>query len=323
MRDNTMKVVILGGTGVLSTGITKKCLEENMEVIHFNRANNKSKYPVKTIVGNRNNKEDLIKIRKMAPDIIVDMLCFDERSAKMSVDIFRGCINQYIFCSTSCVYTPVNKPVELTETSETNPLTEYGRNKLKAEKVFMEADRNGYFHTTIFRPGHVFSDTFTVNHLTLDGLYILGRMKRDLDVILTDRGNNHIQACHSDNIGLAFAKSCGNYKCYGNVYNIAGEERMSWNELYRTELQILNSRSKICYMDIDKVVHYDINRLDYLNTFSRFQWIQNLDRLKADIPEYIYEVNFKKGITSTIHKNYSTLINNKNEDDLYKKLFEL
>ena len=315
-----MKVVILGGTGILSSGITKKCIEENYEVIHFNRSNNPPEYEIKTIIGNRYNENDLKKVLDVNPDIIIDMLCFDEKTAKMTAELFREKVQQYIFCSTSCVYTPVEGDTIITEESETKPFTEYGRNKLAAEKVFLEADKQQYFDTTIFRPSHVFGDTFTVSNLTLDGLSHLSRIKRGLDIILTNNGEKKFQACHSDNIGLAFAKACGNHKCYGNIYNIAGEEHMTWNDVYQIELDFIGSKSKICYMDTDEVINYDKERLDFLNTFTRYDWSQSMSKLKKDIPDYTYEVNFIKGITTTIQKNWETLHSYTTEDDIYNAL---
>lgn len=317
-----MKVVILGGTGVLSAGITRMCLEKNYEVTHFNRGTKIPKYPVETITGNRYISEDLKKVLQVKPDIIIDMLCFNSDDAKMAVEVFKEKINQYIFCSTSCVYTPVSGKVEIMEDNETNPYTGYGKNKLAAEKVILAADKSGYFHITIFRPSHVFDDSFTVNNLTMDGFYVLGRMMRGQDLILTEGGNRYFQACHSDNVGLAFTESCGNTACYGKVYNIAGEERMTWNEIYNTECLLLNSKSKIIYLGTDQVVKCDKERLDFLNTYTRYDWIQVTDKLKKDMPGYIYRTNFYEGIKNVIASNYESILANHNEDNLYEKIFE-
>ncbi len=77
-----MKVVILGGTGLLSSAITEKCLEEGYNVIHFNRGKTKLKYDVETIYGNRYEKNELAKILSVKPDVIIDMLCFNEEDAR-------------------------------------------------------------------------------------------------------------------------------------------------------------------------------------------------------------------------------------------------
>ncbi len=93
----------------MSSAITEKCLEEGYNVIHFNRGKTKLKYDVETIYGNRYEKNELAKILSVKPDVIIDMLCFNEEDARLSIEIFKGKISQYIYCSTSCVYKPVLK----------------------------------------------------------------------------------------------------------------------------------------------------------------------------------------------------------------------
>lgn len=101
-------VVILGGTGILSTSISKFCKNEGFNVLHFNRGITNIKSDEKTIIGDRHSKNDLYKVLPHNPDIIIDMLCFDEYDADIAISVFAGKIEQYIFCSTASVYSPVN-----------------------------------------------------------------------------------------------------------------------------------------------------------------------------------------------------------------------
>lgn len=315
-----MKVVILGGTGVLSSAISRECIKSGYNLIHFNRHTKTGGTNVKTIVGNRYNESDLKKILQFQPDVVIDMLCFNKEHADLAAQVFKGNVNQYIFCSTSCVYTPNNKQQILTESSETNPFSEYGNNKLEAEKVFKNANKKNYFNVTIFRPGHVFSDDFTVSNLSLDGFYTINRIKRGLDVILTEGGNRFWQACYSDNIGLAFAKSCGNSACYGNVYNIAGEENFTWNELYTQIISKLNSSTKIKYLQTDSVVNAEKKKFDFLDSVTRYDWLHDTSRLKHDVPDYNYNVNFNTGIVKVLEKHKADILEFSPEESLYEKL---
>lgn len=337
-----MKVVILGGTGVLSTGITGKCLAAGYEVYHFNRGMGNVFQCVKWIRGNRYCKEDLERAAAMEPDVVIDMLCFHREHAMLAREVFKHKVNHYIYCSTSCVYTPVLGEIEIFEdfnglqgscilggerkvdcqngVFETKPKSEYGQNKLSAEEEFMKADRDKEFHVTIFRPGHVFGNGFSVNNLTLNGFSVLGRMLRNEKIILTEYGNRYIQACHADNIGQAFTKSCNRQVCYGKVYNVAGEENMTWNEIYRIEKEMLQSKSEIVYMDADSLIQKNAETFDFLNTYTRYDWLQNLDKLKQDIEEYSYEVSFREGMERTIRDSYDIIQNDTCEDKIYGSL---
>ena len=318
-----MKVVILGGTGILSTSISQKCIERNFEVYNFKRSQYGTQDNVKTILGDRNNEADLRKVIAVKPDVIIDMLCFGEETAKFSTEIFKNEISQYIFCSTSCVYTPVKGDAILAEESATTPCTEYGSNKLLAEEVFREAQKKKYFNVTIFRPGSVFNDRFLVNHLTMNGFDVLARMKKNMDVVLSDRGTQSFQLCHSSNIGTAFSEACGNKLCFGNTYNIAGEEQYTWNDIYRIEKEILGSKSQIIYMDSRKLLEKGKSRLLLMKNVTYYDWNHSTKKLHAHIKDYYYESNFEKSIEQIIKQKYQSLDEVSCEEDLYNLVLSM
>ncbi len=304
----------------MSSAITEKCLEEGYNVIHFNRGKTKLKYDVETIYGNRYEKNELAKILSVKPDVIIDMLCFNEEDARLSIEIFKGKISQYIYCSTSCVYKPVLKKSVLYEKSETKPITSYGMGKLSGEECFFRAMEEKFFNVTVFRPGHVFGKDFLVSNLSFGGMYVLNRMLHNQDIILTEGGEREFQACHADNIGLAFARSCGNEATYGGTYNIAGEEVFTWNELYEVEKQFLSSNSRIVYKVAEEIIDIDRQNLDFLNTYTKYNWHQSVGKINKEISGYKYLVNFEKGLQKFINENEEAIRNCHIEDDLYAKI---
>ncbi|WP_294349216.1 NAD-dependent epimerase/dehydratase family protein [uncultured Clostridium sp.] len=312
-----MKILILGGTGVLSSSITQKCIEEGHEVVHFNRKKTSNNFSVETISGDRHNKEDLRRTLAIKPDVVIDMLCFGKEDAENAIDVYKHNVEQYIYCSTSCVYTPKDKEEVLTEKSDTNPISEYGKSKLAAEVEFEKANKERYFETTIFRPGHVFNKNFIVNNLTLNGLYVLERMKRNLDVILTEQGEKQWQACHADNIGIAFSKACGNKCCYNQKYNISGVEVFTWNDVYKLMINELNSKSKIIYLDKDYVIEKAEEQVDFLNTVTKYNWHHDGSLLKEHIGTY-YEKSFLEGIREVISNN----MNKDNYDYIENQMYD-
>ena len=315
-----MRIVILGGTGLLSSSITGMCVKEGKEVIHFNRGNKKSEYDVLTIQGNRYCKEDLKKILNYKPDVVIDMLCFSENDAQLTANIFANNIEHYIYCSTSCVYTPRINQGWITEESETRPFTKYGQGKLQAERVFLEAMYKNLFNVTIFRPGHIFGEAFLVNNLSFEGIYVLNRLLNNEPVVLTEKGKRNFQACHVDNVGVAFAKSLGLKTVYGKIYNISGEEDYTWNDIYLIEKELLNSSSQIVYKETDQIVAIDMVYFDCLNTYTRFDWKQSTNRLKADIVSYGYNTDFKSGLVKFISDNEKKIHFCKNEKYMYEKI---
>lgn len=315
-----MKIVILGGTGLLSSSITKMCVAEGKEVIHFNRGNKKPEYEVLTIQGNRYCKEDLEKILNYKPDVVIDMLCFSGTDAELAVRTFANKIEHYIYCSTSCVYTPRLSQDWIAEENETRPFTEYGQGKLQAEKVFLEAMDKKLFNITIFRPGHIFGKDFLVNNLSFEGGYVLKRLLHNEPVVLTEAGKRNFQACHADNVGLAFAKASGLKNTYGKIYNLAGEEEYTWNDIYLIEKEVLNSKSQIIYKETNQIIAIDPVYFDFLKTYTRFDWKQSTKRLNSEIVGYVYNTDFRTGLLKFINDNEEKIHSCETEKYLYEKI---
>src|ERR1700685_3193926 len=125
-----MRVLIIGGTGLISRGIVKHLLARGAEVTVFNRAQREDTLSgdVKRLTGDRNQLEDFE--RQFATtrfDVVIDMICFTPEQADSDARAFRGRCEQFIFCSTVCTY-GVNMPpqVLVDESFPQEPISGYG-----------------------------------------------------------------------------------------------------------------------------------------------------------------------------------------------------
>ena len=103
-----LKVLLIGGTGLISTSITKQLLERGDDVTLYNRGKSEARIPCGAKVINGDRRDYPAFEAQMAEvgdfDCVVDMITFSSADAESSVRAFKGRIEQYIFCSTVCVY---------------------------------------------------------------------------------------------------------------------------------------------------------------------------------------------------------------------------
>src|SRR5690242_5683090 len=138
-----MNVLLLGGTGLISTGIVKHLIKRNAKITLFNRGQRENRLPagVEAITGDRNDLgafEREMQARKF--DAVIDMICFNARHAESAVRAFAGRCDHYIFCSTVCTYgSMIPSNVLIDETFPQNPVSGYGREKLACEDIFFRA----------------------------------------------------------------------------------------------------------------------------------------------------------------------------------------
>src|SRR4051812_41768041 len=120
-----MNVLIIGGTGLISTRITRELLAAGHRLTVFNRG----RAPlvagdnVAQIIGDRTDAARFEAQMAEAGlfDCVIDMRCFTPAEAESAVRAFRGRTRQLIFCSTVDVY---QKSAARYPVTEAEPLRE-------------------------------------------------------------------------------------------------------------------------------------------------------------------------------------------------------
>jgi len=100
-----MKVLLIGGTGIISTDITLLAAQKkNIELYLLNRGNLPQFVPagVKSIQADINDAETVRgKIKGMNFDAVADFLSYGVDGLNRKLDIFRGHCGQYILTGVS------------------------------------------------------------------------------------------------------------------------------------------------------------------------------------------------------------------------------
>ena len=148
-----MKIGIVGGTGNISQAIVRVLLEQGHEIVCFNRGQTTSAPGgVRVIQGDRWNREDFErKMQAEKFDAAIDMICFSAKDAASSVRAFRG-VGWFVQTSTTCTYGIQYDFFPSDETHPLRPNTDYGRNKVAADNVYLAAYHQEQFPAIIIKP---------------------------------------------------------------------------------------------------------------------------------------------------------------------------
>ena len=107
-----MKILFIGGTGVISASCSKLCIEKGYELVLLNRGNSFRTPPEgsKIITADINDKESVNKhLANEKFDAVVDWIAFLEKDVKRDFELFRDKTGQYIFISSASAYSPKRK----------------------------------------------------------------------------------------------------------------------------------------------------------------------------------------------------------------------
>ena len=100
-----MKILIIGGTGTISSAITRQLAAEGHDLWLLNRGNRKAELPqnVKLIAGDINDhtEEVMAKLGDETFDAVCEFIGFLPEQVERDIRLFAGRTKQYVFISSA------------------------------------------------------------------------------------------------------------------------------------------------------------------------------------------------------------------------------
>ncbi|NAZ86018.1 NAD-dependent epimerase/dehydratase family protein [Kineococcus indalonis] len=159
-----MRVVVIGGSGHIGTFLVPRLVRAGHEVVTVSRGTSSPYVPapewqhVRSVVADRE-QEDRAgtfgrRVADLAPDAVVDLVCFTPESSAALVDALRGRTGHLLHCGSIWRHGPSTK-LPVTEASGTPPVGEYGTAKAAIAAALKEESASGGLVTTSLHPGHI------------------------------------------------------------------------------------------------------------------------------------------------------------------------
>ena len=305
-----MKVLIIGGTGTLSSPIVDECIRLDYDVTMINRGKrNRLINPKAELIKCDINDEDALKgiLKDRRFDCCIDFLVFNEQQLQKSLHIFtESChTKQYIFISSAQVYNTTNKGVKEEDTSELiQPLWSYSINKVKCEKLLKEYCNTKKINYTIIRPGVTYGDTripYGMDPIRGKHWTIIERIKAGKPIITWNNGENKLNLTHVDDFAKGAVGLIGNEAAYNEAFNIVGDYVYSWKEVLNTIGKIIAREVKTVDIPVD---FYALELNEYVR--GRLKGGRALDlccsnaKLKRVVPDFKTTITLEDGIKRTL-----------------------
>lgn len=302
--DARMKVLIIGGTGLISGGIVKALKTRGADITVFNRGQTEDRSGgLRHLQGDRNDFAAFEQtVTAAGPwDVVIDMICFNAAQAESDVRAFAGKCGHFIFCSTVCTYGNTQTTVPTTELTLQNPHSDYGRGKVDCEQLFLRAQADGALPVTIFRPSHTYGPSGPViNNLGWEPSFV-DRLRRGLPVIVSGDGHGLWQSAYAEDVGRGFAFAAGERHTFGEAYNVTADEVVTWDEYtIRTAAAIGAPTPKIVHIPTDLLLTLHAERLQPLEEIFRYHGVYSSEKLKRDVPEFQNTMGYEEGVRRTV-----------------------
>lgn len=238
-----MRVLIIGGTGLISTPMPQLLRERGDSVVLYNRAKRRTELPagVGQIVGDRTDFDHFeAQLQGERFDCVIDMVCFTPEDARSVVRTFAGRTQQLIFCSTVDVYHKPPRAYPISEAAPYGPAPwRYAQDKARCEEILWSAHERGDFALTVFRPAQTYSDSGALLSSFGGRTSYLDRLKQGKPIVVHGDGQSLWGAAHANDVAPAFVAACGNPQSFGRSYNVTSDELLTWSDMHRIVAEVL------------------------------------------------------------------------------------
>ncbi len=249
-----MKILFIGGTGIISTAISKALVKEGHELYLINRGNKNTELEgqTKVLIADINEEDkvaDLIKEHNF--DVVADFIAFVPAQLERDYRLFKGKTKQFIFISSASAYQKPLSDYRINEgTPLSNPYWEYSRNKIACEDYLMKLYREEGFPVTIIRPSHTYDErSVPLGVHGVKGSYqVIKRMLYGKKVIIHGDGTSLWTMTHNSDFAKGFVGLLGNIHAIGEAVQITSDESLTWNQIYKAIADALGVELKACYV---------------------------------------------------------------------------
>ena len=293
-----MKICIVGGTGNISQPIVNLLLEQGHAVTVFNRG--QSAQPpagVRVIVGDRHNRDDFErKMQAEKFDAAIDMICFNAEDAASSVKAFRG-VGWFVQTSTVCTYGIRYDYFPADETHPLRPITGYGRGKVAADHVYLEAYHREKFPVVIIKPSTTYGPVQGMVRQVCWDFQWIDRVKKGKPILVCGDGNALHQHLHVNDIARAFVGVIGKEHTLGQTYNAVNRGYTTWAEYHNLAGKILGRETELVGVPFEDLKRLNVPDFGICEEIFAHHVYYASDKLFRDVPEFSPQVTLEQGMT--------------------------
>ncbi len=230
-----MKVLFIGGTGIISSASSELAVARGVDLYHLNRGQSSSLRRVNGVTAMTADIHNVSQAKKVLGDhrfdAVVQWIAFHPDDILRDIELFKNRTKQYVFISSASAYqTPPEKLPVTEETILENPIWEYSQNKIACELLLRKSWKETGFPFTIIRPSHTYDKTL----IPLEGGYtVFDRMLKGKPIVIHGDGTSLWTLTHHKDFARGLVGILGKTEAINQAYHITSDELLSWDQIAR------------------------------------------------------------------------------------------
>lgn len=298
-----MNLLLIGGTGNLSSECASALLEAGHEITVLTRGRTAVPKEYRAVVADRKNPDSLrAAVHQTKPEVVIDFLAFERADVQADADLFQGRVRQFIFISTATVYAKPPQTLPITEESPLgNIWSEYARKKLVCEQFLLDQWRTNQFPVTIIRPSHTYSRLWVPNPVSSASYTFASRMEQGKPVFVANDGENPWTLTAASDFAAGVAGLVGNSKALGEAVHITSDEALTWNQICAEIASALGvRRPKIVKVPAERIFERAPELIGTLKGDKMNPGVFDNSKIKRLVPGFVCRKPFAVGIRESV-----------------------
>lgn len=293
-----MKLLFVGGTGIISSACSALAVERGHELDLLVRGRSSELRPppsqariLKADVRNLPQARAALDGNKY--DAVVDFVAFTEEHIETDLQLFRGITDQFVFISSASAYHKPVRHLPITESTPLhNPFWAYSRDKIACERQLFSAYQQEGFPVTVVRPSHTYDKTLMpLSH----GGTVLHRLLNNKPIVVHGDGTSLWTLTHHTDFAVGLLGLLGNRAAFGEAFHITSDESLPWNEIVLSLAQALGVTARLVHVPSDVIAAHDADWGAGLLGDKAHSVIFDNKKLKRLVPEFRAKIPFSTG----------------------------
>jgi nucleoside-diphosphate-sugar epimerase len=291
-----MKVLFIGGTGIISSACSQFALERGIDLYLLNRGTSSRPIPAgaQVLHGDIREPDSVQKaIGNQHFDSVVNWVTYTPDQIETDLRLFKGRTDQYVFISSASAYQKPLASLPITESTVLeNPFWDYSRNKIACEERLLQAYRQQQFPITIVRPSHTYDKTL----LPMQGGWtVIDRMIKGKPVIVHGDGTSLWTLTHHRDFAKGFVGLLGNPHTIGEAIHITSDESITWNQIFEYFAKAVGVTAKLVHIPSERIAQYDPEWGAGLLGDKAYSVIFDNSKIKRLVPDFCAVTPFARG----------------------------
>lgn len=300
-----MKILFIGGSGVISRAATEQTIAAGHELWLMNRGKRRPIEGAHSLVADLADIEGVrAALRDHTWDVVVQWIAFAPSDIRRDLELFRDKTRQYIFISSASVYQkPLSHYLITESTPRANPHWEYSRLKIGCEQELEAAHQTFGFPCVIVRPSLTYGEDQVplVLNAWAQSWTTIDRMRRGAPVIIPGDGTSLWTITHNTDFGAGLVGLFGNPATLGHAFHITSDEVLTWNQIFQQAAQAAGVNApKFVHIPSDFLIACVPAVEGTLLGDKAVSAVFDTTKIKRFVPGFVAKTPFALGIRRTI-----------------------